>query len=85
MDSVMNHKSSHVLDDQGKWGHAQPKGLQLHEEPGSPELAAETLKLKPRGNDNTHNHPIMGILCDFFFFPAKSLWENLTSGFLLRG
>lgn len=41
MDSVINHKSSHALDDQGKWGQAYPKGLQLPEEPGNPELAAD--------------------------------------------
>lgn len=80
VDLVINHKSSHALDDQGKWGQAYPKGLQVPEEPGNPELAADwDLQLKPRGNDNTHSHPMMGILCEFFF-PAKSLWENLTSG-----
>lgn len=66
MDLVINHRSSCVLDDQGKWGHSYPKGLQLPKEPGN--LETETLQLKPWGNDNTHNHPIMGILCEIFFF-----------------
>lgn len=82
MGSVINYNNSHILDDQGTWGHAYPKGLPLLEEPGNPpaDCRQRDSGVKTMGQWqhtwSSQEKPIMRILSEISFQlnPSGKIW-----------